>query len=261
MRTEIANLDTRLSTQIAEVRTEIGALDTRLSTQIAGVRARRGGGESGEVPLEPAAVRARRRAGGAPRSTAGGCSGKRAAAARRRARAAHRRAVRDVWRWTTCWRRRRWSARSRARPARADHLFITDPNHRGRCTVRPQLAREAWSTGAEVAGAPWQTHRPPPKPGAVVRPTRRRWFGTRLDGLEDLRTRGSPGSGQTRRPPPREPARDARASARGPPRSTGGVRDPPALLPDSDSPRPRRRCSSSPTACTPTQAPPRLVRG
>ena len=28
-------------------------------------------------------------------------------------------------------------------------------------------------------------------------------------------------------------------------------RDPPALLPDSDSPRPRRRCSSSPTAGTP----------
>ena len=51
------------------------------------------GGE-GRV-LEPAAVRARRRAGGAPRSTAGGCSGESAAAARRRARAAHRRAVRD----------------------------------------------------------------------------------------------------------------------------------------------------------------------
>ena len=31
-------------------------------------------------------------------------------------------------------------------------------------TVRPQLAREAWSTGAEVAGAPWQTRRPPPQP-------------------------------------------------------------------------------------------------
>ena len=29
------------------------------------------------------------------------------------------------------------------------------------------------------------------------------------------------------------------------------LRDPPALLPDSDSPRPRRRCSSSPTAGTP----------
>ena len=29
-------------------------------------------------------------------------------------------------------------------------------------TVRPQPAREAWSTGAEVAGAPWQTRRPPP---------------------------------------------------------------------------------------------------
>ena len=44
------------------------------------------------------------------------------------------------WRWTTCWRRRRrWSALRRARPARADHLFITaDPNHRGRRAVRPQ---------------------------------------------------------------------------------------------------------------------------
>ena len=39
VRTEIANLDTRLSTQIAEVRTEIANLDTRLSTQIAEVRA------------------------------------------------------------------------------------------------------------------------------------------------------------------------------------------------------------------------------
>ncbi len=35
------------------------------------------------------------------------------------------------------------------------------PPHGGR-TVRPQLAREAWSTGAAVAGAPWQTRRPPP---------------------------------------------------------------------------------------------------
>ena len=38
VRTEIANLDTRLSTQTAEVRTEIANLDTRLSTQIAEVR-------------------------------------------------------------------------------------------------------------------------------------------------------------------------------------------------------------------------------
>ena len=49
VRTEIANLDTRFSTQIAElrveqrteiagVRTEIAALDTRLSTQIGDVR-------------------------------------------------------------------------------------------------------------------------------------------------------------------------------------------------------------------------------
>ena len=36
------------------------------------------------------------------------------------------------------------------------------PERRGGRTVRPQLAREAWSTGAEVAGAPWQTRRPPP---------------------------------------------------------------------------------------------------
>ena len=46
---------------------------------------------------------------------------------------------------STCWRRRRrrWSARRRARPARADHLFITaDPNHRGRRTVRPSRYRK-----------------------------------------------------------------------------------------------------------------------
>ena len=34
MRAEIANLDTRLSNQIAEVRAEVANLDTRLSTQI-----------------------------------------------------------------------------------------------------------------------------------------------------------------------------------------------------------------------------------
>ena len=33
--------------------------------------------------------------------------------------------------------------------------------------VRPQSVREAWSTGAEVAGAPWQTHRPPPSPSRL----------------------------------------------------------------------------------------------
>ena len=38
VRTEIANLDTRLSAQIGDVRTEVANLDTRLSTQIAGVR-------------------------------------------------------------------------------------------------------------------------------------------------------------------------------------------------------------------------------
>ena len=38
LRAEIANLDTRLSTQISEVRTEIANLDTRLSTQISEVR-------------------------------------------------------------------------------------------------------------------------------------------------------------------------------------------------------------------------------
>ena len=40
VRTEIANLDTRLSTQIAEVRTEVAGLDTRLSTQIANLDTR-----------------------------------------------------------------------------------------------------------------------------------------------------------------------------------------------------------------------------
>ena len=39
VRTEIASLDTRLSTQIAEARAEIANLDTRLSTQIADLRA------------------------------------------------------------------------------------------------------------------------------------------------------------------------------------------------------------------------------
>ena len=36
------------------------------------------------------------------------------------------------------------------------------PRAAPRRTVRPQPVREAWSTGAEVAGAPWQTRRPPP---------------------------------------------------------------------------------------------------
>ena len=40
VRTEIAALDTRLSTQVGEVRTEIAALDTRLSTQIAALDTR-----------------------------------------------------------------------------------------------------------------------------------------------------------------------------------------------------------------------------
>ena len=40
VRTEIANLDTRLSAQIGDVRTEVANLDTRLSTQIAGVHTR-----------------------------------------------------------------------------------------------------------------------------------------------------------------------------------------------------------------------------
>ena len=60
-----------------------------------------------------------------------------------------------------------------------------------------------------------------------------------------------PLAGLPRRPPPREPGRDA---VRAPADRRGQqvrVRDPPALLPDSDSPRPRRRCSSSPTAGTP----------
>ena len=35
------------------------------------------------------------------------------------------------------------------------------PSCHGSRTVRPPLAREAWSTGEEVAGAPWQTRRPP----------------------------------------------------------------------------------------------------
>ena len=38
VRTEIANLDTRLSTQISDVRTEVANLDTRLSTQMGEMR-------------------------------------------------------------------------------------------------------------------------------------------------------------------------------------------------------------------------------
>ena len=51
---------------------------------------------------------------------------------------------------------------------RGDRPLASSPSSRapfravGR-TVRPQPAREAWSTGAEVAGAPWQTRRPPPR--------------------------------------------------------------------------------------------------
>ena len=41
------------------------------------------------------------------------------------------------------------------------------PERRGRRTVRPKPVREAWSTGAEVAGAPWQTRRPPPAGGGA----------------------------------------------------------------------------------------------
>ena len=61
----------------------------------------------------------------------------------------------------------------------------------------------------------------------------------------------APAGGRRAGPPPREPGRDA---VRAPADRRGQqvrVRDPPALLPDSDSPRPRRRCSSSPTAGTP----------
>jgi predicted component of type VI protein secretion system len=65
VRTEIANLDTRLSTQIsdlrsdqrteiAEVRTEIANLDTRLSTQIAKLHAEQ---QAGIANLEPRLVR------------------------------------------------------------------------------------------------------------------------------------------------------------------------------------------------------------
>ncbi len=39
LRAEIANLDTRLSTQISEVRTEVANLDTRLSTQMSRIEA------------------------------------------------------------------------------------------------------------------------------------------------------------------------------------------------------------------------------
>ena len=56
VRAEIANLDTRVSTQLAEVRTEIAALDTRLSTQIAELRTEQRTGIAG-VRTEIAEVR------------------------------------------------------------------------------------------------------------------------------------------------------------------------------------------------------------
>ena len=64
MRTEIANLDTRLSMQIAEVRTEIAGvrteianLDTRLSTQIAEVRTEVAGVRTAVANLETRLIR------------------------------------------------------------------------------------------------------------------------------------------------------------------------------------------------------------
>ena len=55
-----------------------------------------------------------------------------------------------------------------SRPPSSGTGSAPPPPARGRrrmadAPVRPPLAREAWSTGAEVAGAPWQTHRPPPR--------------------------------------------------------------------------------------------------
>ena len=66
------------------------------------------------------------------------------------------------------------SARYKADPGGPDARARAGPGvgqtGTGGRAVRPQLAREAWSTGAEVAGAPWQTRRPPPSPITVVRP-------------------------------------------------------------------------------------------
>ena len=59
----------------------------------------------------------------------------------------------------------RWRspARRRSRPSIV-RLWPIDPCSigGGGRTVRPPPVREAWSTGAEVAGASWQTRRPPP---------------------------------------------------------------------------------------------------
>ena len=54
----------------------------------------------------------------------------------------------------------------RPRAASRRPLLRPWPPCHGSRTVRPQPVREAWSTGAEVAGAPWQTRRPPPAAAA-----------------------------------------------------------------------------------------------
>ena len=66
------------------------------------------------------------------------------------------------------WRGQRGRAWPRPASARRASEAVSEVRPRqalavgGFRTVRPQPVREAWSTGAEVAGAPWQTRRPPP---------------------------------------------------------------------------------------------------
>ena len=56
-----------------------------------------------------------------------------------------------------------------ASPRTIDRSPRSWPARRGGRTVRPPLAREAWSTGAEVAGAPWQTRPSAPRePGPAL---------------------------------------------------------------------------------------------
>ena len=94
-------------------------------------------------------TRARGRPSQAPRSTAGGCSGKSAAAARRRALAAHRRAVRDV---------------GAGRRAGGD----------GGGPLEGELVRPAPTTSSSGPESPWQTRRPPAREPATPQALSRR---------------------------------------------------------------------------------------
>ena len=78
------------------------------------------------------------------------------------------------------WRGQRGRAWPRPASARRASEAVSEVRPRqalavgGFRTVRPQPVREAWSTGADVAGAPWQTRRPPPRRNSTSDPSRPR---------------------------------------------------------------------------------------